>query len=1018
MSLTCGPLPLHSGCIIAAPRIALASSPSTSLFRRSMARRKQDVDDGYSSDSASASSSASHTEGWQRKRKRKSSKEDAIYGIFGSGSEGENERAGGTGRTVRAKDAKGRRVDFLKGQSFVPASASPAQTEEDQDVLSSDSSSSDQDGELAAEERMASKPGTEMEEMETRNPFALGPTAEAAAAVEQQDGPDGFRPSSFMSSRAGIGARNGDGDMPRRAGLGAGGNKGEDVPKRGGIGASGASTSGRAGIGSNINSGKPAPTFTRSTTASEYSAEEAPAVTSNLTESAIPTAFGSPVPSAAFTQRKSQAQSTKRPSSFATPPATSIKFGGGMGGKFDPSKYLAQMGWTGGGLGTQGEGIVNPIEVKQRPERAGIAFGGIREKTKQAKEEARRRGEDVSTDEEERETRKKGEKQRQRARVKAERAPQAWTQTEKKPRKPKVEHRTYEQILEELGQAGTEQAGLGQILDAAGNEYGSLSAALARHSVPTNESTNLIEIRHNLRLICEGNQSALQMLAKEGASILEKHKWLLRERDESHRRGAKDEVGAKRMKSALDLVRQLEALGRKSQADSSVGLDSFDGLVQRIISEHQSDVAELHLDEAVVGAIVPVLRKQWSQWRPLDAPGLAIDQLKHWVGVLRIEAGSDVMTPYESLLWNLWMPPVRSALNNDWDVYKPARAVELYQAWKPLLSSFIADNLTQQLILPKLSNALADWDKRAPLHRALFPWMALLGEQMDDVVAEAKRQLRGSLKTWNVAKGVPANLTEWREARAFTSNEWNALLLGHVVPKLSSHLDVHLVIDPKAQDLGPLECVLAWRPLMPSKIISKLLLAKFIPKWLHVLHSWLVDPRANLEEVAGWYEHWKGWLESQQVGHLASIQEGLQLALQLMSHAVEMGADRVQLPAPNIKALQARAAVGAGAASSTPRTAMPPKTSSAGEPDEAVAASFRTVVEEAMMEADLIMQSLNQREPKSRLPLFRVSKQLDGRGGVTMYLDNDVVFAETRQDGQTTYEPVSLADLVQRASGM
>jgi len=902
-----------------------------------MARRKKDVDEGYSSDSASSSSSYSHG----RKRKRNGNKEDAIYGIFGSGSEGENERQGGSGKSVKAKDYKGRRVDFLKGQSFVAASSSGQQsdmkdgTESDEGGLD-ESSSDEENGEISETERIAKEPATELEELETRNPFAQGPTREAAAALEQQNDPDGFRPSSFVSSRGGIGS------------------------------------------------------------------------------AGVPTSFGSPAPSSAFAQRKSQGLGANKTASFITP-ATSIKFGGGFGGKFDPSKYLAQMGWTGGGLGKQGEGIVNPIEVKQRPERAGIAFGGIKEKTKQAKEEARRRGEEVSTDEDEREKRKKSERHKQKTKSKEAKGPKAWTQTEKKPRKPKIEHRTYEQILEEHGHSAGTQAGVGQIIDAAGNEFSSLSAALAKHTVPSNESTQLVEIRHNLRLICDGNQTTLQSLAKEGSDIQEKHKWLMRDRDESQRRVLGEELETKRLKGVLDLVLQIEKLGKESQTNSDLGLSSFDGFVNRILAEYKGAIGEFRLDEAIVGAIVPTLRKQWTQWEPLKEPELVTNHLHKWKDALRVDFESDIMTPYESLLWNLWMPPVRSALNNSWNAYKPSAAVALYQAWIKLLPPFIADNLTQQLIIPKLSQAVADWDTKAPLHRAIFPWMALLSERVDDVVSDAKRRVRSSLKSWKVSKGMPVDLGKWKEAKVFSTNEWNSMLLDHIVPKLSSYLDANLVIDPQAQDTRPLESLLAWKSLLAPKIMSKVLFAKFVPKWLNTLHAWLIDSRANLEEVAQWYENWKSWFGKQDLLQVGSLREGFQVALQLMSQAIEMGSDRSRLAPPNLKTMQA-AVSAADDPSKIAKVSNIQSSIPMGVAEESSASSFRKVVEEAMMEADLIMQSLNRKEIKSGMPLYRISRNLDGKGGVTLYLDEDVIFIERREEGVTTYDPVSIKDLVKQVA--
>jgi tuftelin-interacting protein 11 len=431
--------------------------------------------------------------------------------------------------------------------------------------------------------------------------------------------------------------------------------------------------------------------------------------------------------------------------------------------------------------------------------------------------------------------------------------------------------------------------------------------------------------------------------------------------------------------------------------------------VEQIITRYRDAIPEFHLDEAIVGAIVPLLRRTWAQWEPLREPKLATSHLSKWKNALRIDTRSDVMTPYESLIWNLWMPPVRSAINNDWDPFEPSAAVALYQTWQPLLSSFILDNLTQQLILPKINHAVVDWDNKKPLHRALLPWMSLLGQQMDDSVSEAKRRVRSSLKSWKVQKGVSENLLIWKEAKVFSSNEWNSMLLDNVVPKLSSYLDTQLVINPQAQDTMPLEVLLSWKQLLASKILSKLLQAKFVPKWLHTLHSWLIEPRANLEEVAKWYEHWKAWFTKHDVLQLSSLQEAFQVALQLMSQAMEMGKDRHRLPLPNLKQMHAAAA------------SVPMKTATIGNIDvkatisreEDTASTFRKIVEESMMEADLIMQSLNRKEMRSGMPLYRVSRHLDGKGGVTLYLEEDVVFVEKKgENATTTYEPVSIKDLV------
>ncbi len=112
------------------------------------------------------------------------------------------------------------------------------------------------------------------------------------------------------------------------------------------------------------------------------------------------------------------------------------------------ARMLAKMGWQAGtGLGAENKGIVTPIETKVRPKNMGIAFKGFGERTEQSKTEARRRGEVLSEDEDE------GGKEvlKGRGNRKAEKVSDAW----KKPKKvkTKVEHKTYEQIVAEVGVA-------------------------------------------------------------------------------------------------------------------------------------------------------------------------------------------------------------------------------------------------------------------------------------------------------------------------------------------------------------------------------------------------------------------------------------------------------------------------------------------------------------------------------------------------------------------------------------
>jgi tuftelin-interacting protein 11 len=124
------------------------------------------------------------------------------------------------------------------------------------------------------------------------------------------------------------------------------------------------------------------------------------------------------------------------------------------------------------------------------------------------------------------------------------------------------------------------------------------------------------------------------------------------------------------------------------------------------------------------------------------------------------------MTAFESLLWNVWLPKVRSCINNDWSPEDPHPAVRLYEAWSSFLPPFIRDNILDQLILPKVQKAVAEWNPRkdtVPLQTLVFPWLPHVGLRLEDVVADARRKVKTLLRAWAVKEVMPTNLLTWKE---------------------------------------------------------------------------------------------------------------------------------------------------------------------------------------------------------------------------------------------------------------
>ncbi|KAF7317000.1 G-patch domain-containing protein [Mycena chlorophos] len=574
--------------------------------------------------------------------------------------------------------------------------------------------------------------------------------------------------------------------------------------------------------------------------------------------------------------------SSPRPVLSVSEQAHFSKISGSIG-----ARLLSKMGWEQGtGLGASGEGIVTPVESKLRPQKMGMGFRGFKEKTDQSRAEARRRGEAVSDDEQSPAVRKAKKKEKE-AR---EKMSDVWKRPKKV--KTKVEHKTYEQILAEAGEQVSTTAGVGQIIDATGavpREISSLADVSLNAWSPSNDLTRIPEVRHNIKLIADNCKSDLDGLAREAKALDERKQFVSRE-DLRLRKKVEDEAELiARLQQVQIVANDIEAKSKELTSIYEASLEEFSPLFYKLVENFSRELEKYRLDEIVVAAIAPLVRRVVSSWNPLAVPLELLTTFRNWKQALRVKAPEDAppqtqvdiygsktvvapemyayllpvdaqqltptsekpMTPFESLLWNVWLPKVRTAINNDWDPQDPQPATRLYEAWAAFLPPFIRDNILDQLILPKVKKAVADWNpKRATvtLRNIVFPWLPHLGLRMEDVVGDARRKIKGLLRSWTVTDEVPVDLGAWKDV--FDSAEWDAMILKYVVPKLGATLREDFRVNPRQQDMSPLNNVLLWVDLIRPSIFSQLLETEFFPKWLDVLHIWLIQPKVSFEEVA------------------------------------------------------------------------------------------------------------------------------------------------------------------------
>ena len=208
-----------------------------------------------------------------------------------------------------------------------------------------------------------------------------------------------------------------------------------------------------------------------------------------------------------------------------------------------------------------------------------------------------------------------------------------------------------------------------------------------------------------------------------------------------------------------------------------------------------------------------------------------------------------------------------------------------------------------------------------------------------------------------------------------------------------------------------LQRVLEWSPLIRPSVFSQILETEFIPKWLDVLHVWLIQPNVSFGEVAQWYSFWKDSFP-EEVRNMEGVERGFTRGLDLMNTAIALGSDApTKLVKPDFRAEMASppGSPKAGRAKTTPTARPSARTQEI---------TFRSIVEEFVASNNLLFIPAGKVHELSRIPLYRVSPTADGKGGLLIYILDDAVWASAEGVGGPSdeYRAISLDEMIVRAS--
>lgn len=536
-------------------------------------------------------------------------------------------------------------------------------------------------------------------------------------------------------------------------------------------------------------------------------------------------------------------------------------------------KLLEKMGYKGGGLGKNEQGIAVPIEAKLRPKNLGMGFRDFREVSS---------GLPAPPSMDDSEDRSKEVKPKEKR----------WL---KKYRGKKKDFQTADDLLLQKTEQGVEVRQT--ILDMRGPQVRVITNLehLNAEQVDIEEQIPMPELQHNLRLIVDLVEADIQTYdkklrhEKESVVIFEKERERLQNEVDRQR---------KQIDSLEVILGMIESVHQKVAA-GSMNLEALAVTFSTLQQEHREDYVLHNLSSIALSFALPLMVGIFQGWEPFLQPHHGTDIMELWKGLLQANEpvdysvfpdanayGSYGNSPYAQLVMEAVFPALRFAATNTWEPRDPEPILRFLETWEKLLPPSVLQSILEHVVLPKLTAAVESWDPRqetVPIHAWLHPWLPLLGQRMEPLYHPIRFKLGDALRAWHPSDGSAyALLSPWQTV--FDPGSWEQLLVRSIVPKLMGALQ-ELVINPQSQQLDHFNWVMAWASAVPMQHMAALLDVGFFPKWHQVLYHWLCS-NPNFDEVTQWYLGWKSLLTPDMLAN-ERIRRQLQVALDMMDQAVE-----------------------------------------------------------------------------------------------------------------------------------
>ncbi|EDO49456.1 predicted protein [Nematostella vectensis] len=677
-------------------------------------------------------------------------------------------------------------------------------------------------------------------------------------------------------------------------------------------------------------------------------------------------------------------------------------------------KMLQKMGYEPGkGLGKDGKGRVQPVEAFKREGRGALGLTKIKNTKTKKKDTQHFKPEEL-------------EEQKFQAQL------HQWKKTTKGGKStPKYIYKTADEVKATGGSKKGPSVSLThskiKVVDMTGPEtkiltgYGSLSQQHAKpDEIPPTTSVqeegaafSMPELVYNLGLLVDMAEDEILQTDRQLQFDRDLVVNLKHEQERLDQQLKQEEKQINRLVEVMQIIDRCNTQSLDTSKDP-LSLDTCEEVFKLLQEKYYEEYKMYELGSLAIPLVFPLVKQYLLQWRPLIDGKYGLDVISTWKKLLQSDKPSaftlsqmskqdtNSMDIYERLIWEVWMPYLRTAVSI-WNCRDSDPMIDLLEHWLPVLPPWIFDNIRDQLILPRLQGEVEVWNPLTdpvPIHTWIHPWLPLMGQRLEPLFAPIRFKLSSALTNWHPSDpSAKMILQPWRNV--FSKGFMDAFVLRSIFPKLSQCL-AEFVINPHQQHLEPFHWVMSWKEIIPLQHFVSLLDKHFFPKWSQVLRSWL-SSNPNYDEVTKWYMGWKSMFKDELLNNV-TIKAQFNRALDLMNQAVASPGGYLQPGAKEHIAYltsteRRRDAEVAALAAAAEKQKV--ETARAQASAQNIPSNFKDLIQK-MAEENNIVFTPNRRQD---------GKMIYNLGKLSIYIERGVVYTLV----QGTWSPVSVQELIMMA---